>query len=611
MRRLSLTAAALALLIGAGPAAAECKLLKLAELPVAMTGMAPVVTTQIDGHDALLVADSGASFSMLSPAAAARLGLKVGWPPPGFFLRGVGGTEDVKVAHAQDFALAGHHVKQAIFLVGAGVSGRADGLLGGNILNYLDVEYDLANGVIRLFQSEDCGGKSLAYWAGDRPYSVVDVDPVTFRSRKIRSSAKLNGQDIKVIFDTGASLSILTTQAAARAGVRRDSADVAPAGLSGGIGQRAVDTWIAPFDSFAIGDEQIRNTRLRIGDMSLLEARGPDLDMGAAQIHNTRLRVPDLVASDMLLGADFFLSHRILVSFSQHKLYFTYNGGPVFRLDQAPAEPLTATGTEPPSPAAEPSGEEPKDADGYTRRGGAFMARRDFAHAIADFSRAAELDPNEPRRFYDRGLAHAANSQPYLAMADFDQALKLKPDYVEALMERGRMRLAGRDLAGAQQDFDAAARVDPGSRLAIARAYERAGLNDAVLVQLDLWIADHPKDEVLPFALAERCRGRVLVNRELDKAVADCDEALKLKPHTSTFLDSRGLAHLRLGQLDAAIADFDAALKLQPKGPWSLYGRGVAETKKGDKAKGDADIQAAAAIAPRLPDDAKRLGLTP
>jgi hypothetical protein len=32
----------------------------------------------------------------------------------------------------------------------------------------------------------------------------------------------------------------------------------------------------------------------------------------------------------MLLGADFFLSHRIFVSNEQHKVYFTYNGGPVF-----------------------------------------------------------------------------------------------------------------------------------------------------------------------------------------------------------------------------------------------------------------------------------------
>lgn len=34
----------------------------------------------------------------------------------------------------------------------------------------------------------------------------------------------------------------------------------------------------------------------------------------------------------MLIGADFFLSHRIYVASSQGKLYCTYNGGPVFDL---------------------------------------------------------------------------------------------------------------------------------------------------------------------------------------------------------------------------------------------------------------------------------------
>ena len=71
-------------------------------------------------------------------------------------------------------------------------------------------------------------------------------------------------------------------------------------------------TWIAPFASFKIGDEEIRNTRLRIGDIAT------DIDM--------------------LIGADFFLSHHLYVASSQHKLYFTYNGGPVFDLSASPKE---------------------------------------------------------------------------------------------------------------------------------------------------------------------------------------------------------------------------------------------------------------------------------
>ena len=34
---------------------------------------------------------------------------------------------------------------------------------------------------------------------------------------------------------------------------------------------------------------------------------------------------------DMIIGADFFLAHRIYVARSQGKIYFTYKGGPVFQ----------------------------------------------------------------------------------------------------------------------------------------------------------------------------------------------------------------------------------------------------------------------------------------
>ena len=34
--------------------------------------------------------------------------------------------------------------------------------------------------------------------------------------------------------------------------------------------------------------------------------------------------------ADMLLGIDFLRAHRVYVAHSQGKLYFTYNGGPVF-----------------------------------------------------------------------------------------------------------------------------------------------------------------------------------------------------------------------------------------------------------------------------------------
>ena len=38
----------------------------------------------------------------------------------------------------------------------------------------------------------------------------------------------------------------------------------------------------------------------------------------------------------MLLGLDFIRAHRVLVAHSQRKLYFTYNGGPVFEARPRP-----------------------------------------------------------------------------------------------------------------------------------------------------------------------------------------------------------------------------------------------------------------------------------
>ncbi len=144
---------------------------------------------------------------------------------------------------------------------------------------------------------------------------------------------------------------------------------------------------------------------------------------------------------------------------------------------------------------------------------------------------------------------------------------------------------------------------------AIADAYGDAGLFEAAIPPLDRWIDANPRDDRLAGVLNERCWARALWGRDLDKALADCDAALRLTPHTSNILESRGLVRLRLGQLDGSIADYSESLKLQPKNAWSLYGRGLAELRKGAKAEGDADLQASAAIAPGLPAYATKLGV--
>jgi tetratricopeptide (TPR) repeat protein len=330
----------------------------------------------------------------------------------------------------------------------------------------------------------------------------------------------------------------------------------------------------------------------------------------------------------MLIGADFFLSHRIYVASGQRKVYFTFNGGPVFNLNQRPPqvagtegaegdEPPTAADDDAPNPQV-PEGQ-PTDAAAFSRRGAAFAARRDFQHAIEDLTRACELAPTEPNYFYERGRAYLGNRQPVLALADFDQVLELKPDHVPALVVRAGMHLARLDQAGPGNAGDVLADLNKASATAakeddvhfeIGTLYSRAGAFGLAIAQYDLWLDKHPPEARTPDAYANRCRSRAMLGLELDKALSDCNRAVKAREDAPFFLDSRGLTHLRMGSYDKAIADYDAVLRIQPKNPWALYGRGLAKLHKGQKAEGEADVAAAKASGPRIVAEAARRGLT-
>jgi tetratricopeptide (TPR) repeat protein/predicted aspartyl protease len=575
---------------------AKCELIKAATLPVTMVGTRPMVTIKVNGQDARFLADSGAFFSSMTPDAAARLGLKLSMAPLGLQVRGVGGQVHVDLGTAKDVEIDGIPLHNMQFLVGdtrAGVEGGV-GLLGQNVLGFADAEYDLANGMIRLIVPKGACQKAVpAYWAGDKPIGMVDVEPLSPAAPHFYGKAKVNGETIRVMFDTGASTSVMKLPVARRLGFRPDADNVRAAGLGGGVGKRMMESWIAPFDNMDLGGESIRNTRWRVADIELHDA-------------------------DMLIGADFFLSHRVYVSRKQHRLYFTYNGGPVFRLDeprqrqaQAEAPPAAAPG----EPSAAPvAGETPTDAAGFSRRGAAYAARRDFPHALADFRRAIELEPKAARHYDDRAMAHLASGQPVLAMSDFAAALQMKPDDERALMGRGQLFLASRDVTRAVADFDAAAGAAPADsaiRLAIGSILARAGQFERAIAQYDAWIGAHPQDGRLAQALNGRCWTRALWGQQLDTALADCDAAIKRGARVANLFDSRGLVKLRLGQLDGAIADYDQSLKLQPKGAWSLYGRGLAKLKKGDKAGGQADMAAGLALQPSLRAEVRRAGLDP
>jgi tetratricopeptide (TPR) repeat protein/predicted aspartyl protease len=600
--------------------------LKVAELPVTMSGMRPMVHAQINGSDALFIADSGAFYSALTPAAAAQYKLHLSAAPFGFGVSGVGGEAQVWLTRVETFTILNVAVPHVEFLVAGNDLGRgAVGLLGQNVFRLFgDVEYDLAAGVIRLVQTKDCRNSPLAYWAKSQPFSVIDIDWASAESPHTTGDAYVNGARIRVLFDTGAGVSTLSLDAAKRAGITPDSAGVIPAGMASGMGRHFVPTWIAPFASFKIGDEEIRNTRLRIGALALYSDRRP---------------------VDMLLGPDFFLSHRVYVANSQRKLYFTYNGGPVFDLTTvtpaaadaktAPVADATPAGGTVPQAAAgkdaeagsaaasaaaatsagSQSAEELHDASAFSRRGTAFAARHDFTHAIADLTRACELAPGEADYFYQRGMAYLGNRQADLALADFDRAVQLDPNDLQALVVRASLHTRRHEQQAAIADLQAADRAAPREadvRLQLGELFQHNDQFPQAIAQYTMWIEVRNSGDVrMASARNGRCWTRALWNQELEQALSDCNAALKQLPNTAALLDSRGLVQLRRGEYDKAIVDYDQALKLRAPRPWTLYGRGIARLRKGLTAEGHADLASATALDPNIAEQAGKYGLTP
>jgi tetratricopeptide (TPR) repeat protein len=607
LSRLAASLVLAGLALACGPAWAKCELGRVADLPVTMLGMRALLPAKINGHDVQFVVDSGAAYSFISPANADKFKLPLRPLPWSISVTSNNGDVDAEVGAVDVLTLADTPIRHLDFIVGGGEAGVGSaGLIGQNVLGQWDVEYDLAKGAVHLWSPKGCSSRdNMVYWSATIPYSVIDIAHGDGRlDNQTKGPVYVNGVRLTAIFDTGADRSVMTREAAARAGIRPNDPGVVAAGYTVGAGRRVLHTWIAPIKSFKIGDEEARNSKILFSE---IEPTG----------------------ADMLLGMDFFLAHRVFVSNRQHKLYVTYNGGPVFNLDQTPLKivvPASFSSTPgtaaPPVPAetalgsqpADSSDALPTDAAGFARRGAAYAARNALTPALADLGKAIELAPGVPDYHYQRGLFYERNRQPFLAMADFDETLRLKPDDVPALVARAALYLAGRQTAQALDDLAAADRASAKQddvHLEIANLYARADAPPAAIDQYSLWIDAHAEDARLPNALNSRCWQRALIGVDLDKALNDCNRALRNAPKTATTLDSRGLVHLRLGDLDKAIADYDASLAINPKIGWSLYGRGLAKQRKGLAAEGAADIAAATAINPKLPDEAKRRGLTP
>jgi tetratricopeptide (TPR) repeat protein len=100
------------------------------------------------------------------------------------------------------------------------------------------------------------------------------------------------------------------------------------------------------------------------------------------------------------------------------------------------------------------------------------MHQGDPDSALADYSKAIELNPRGFLGFYNRSFARKQKGDLDGAIGDLNEALEINPADVDAWFERGILRGARSDLDGALADLCKSIELNPRN----ARAYANRGM---------------------------------------------------------------------------------------------------------------------------------------
>jgi lipoprotein NlpI/predicted aspartyl protease len=379
----------------------KCKLVRIAEWPVRLQRGLPVAEGSINGKKVGVLLDTGASTSLITKAAAEKFDLAM--RPTGDFMVGIGGQSRVFAARIEELRVGEAIVTRNLRVRVGGerpIPG-VDLILGEDVFGSMDTEFDYASGVVRLFHPMDCKGVSLSYWDPNALQVPMEDEKNVF------VPIKVNGRVARAMVDSGASGSIVSLHFASKVGITPGTPGVVPSSCSVGIGAESVHAWVARFDAIAIAGETIRDPRLRVMDY--------ETDMA-----NMRGSPPDVI-----IGSDFLRAHRMLISRSQDKVYFSYTGGLIF-----PATPAL-------------------DCDDDVRGKGA-------KEALAAYDQAIAANPGDSKALLKRAMLRLGEKDAKGALADLDAVIRIEPNNAVALGARAGVRSSLKDYDGALADSDAA-----------------------------------------------------------------------------------------------------------------------------------------------------------
>ena len=197
------------------------------------------------------------------------------------------------------------------------------------------------------------------------------------------------------------------------------------------------------------------------------------------------------------------------------------------------------------------------------KRGLAALDQKDYENAIAEFTEAIKLNPNNAVFYFNCGIAYYRKNDYDNAIANITNAIQLKSDDASFYYNRGRAYNEKKDYDNAITDYTNSIRLNPD----YANAYNSRGLTynkkedyDSAIKDFIMAIQLNPNSDIYFYNL-----GRTYYYKnEYKRAITEFTNAIQLNPNDADAYAYRGYAYYRNKDKDLAIADAKSAKQIDP-----------------------------------------------
>jgi tetratricopeptide (TPR) repeat protein len=240
-------------------------------------------------------------------------------------------------------------------------------------------------------------------------------------------------------------------------------------------------------------------------------------------------------------------------------------------------------------------------ANAFRTRGLLFMAKGDQQTAMADLTRAIELNGADAMAYFHRARAHERAKAPTeKIVADYTRAIQLNPELAVAYNNRGVAQENQGNLKLALADYQRAIEIDAGFAIAYVNrgdVYRKAGDFKKALGDYEQAYRLGPSAHGV--TMLAFTHGQLGNNAE---ALRFCEFSLRnLNADYPVTWRVRGEAHEKLGQYQDAATSYSEAIKRGSNDLWVYLRRGTAYEELGD-ARASADYDQVVKLDPKMAD---------